>query len=432
MEVKRIFPLKTVGYALFALAFVALGVFTFDRQIKTGAMSYPKPAIPAVDSHIHSQGSELDKMRYMSRVNNIRSHLVVGSADVTLKGRGGFVGFRKNNSDLLESSRESGGALFTLPTLDLDEDEAEELLRQYVKEGAIGLKLYDGHGNFYKKPLTAPEKKRIYKLCDELNIPILYHINLDKYGDQLESILAEFPNLKIIVPHFGLWSKKFDKLSALLDKFPNLYLDVSFGADKFTYNGLMGISKNNKKMREFLIKYRKRVLFGSDIVVTDSGKKTKQWCAGLQNCIREMLEKEEYRCPPLTQEIKKLNKDDELKERRLVKRDENPLYKGVNLPEEALRDILYRNAVRLYPKLAALFTTDELGGELLGELRKMGDKGEGKVWGRRVLRAVEERRKGVGKEAGSPDKEGSKILAPPERKRNLFKPLLPPHLRGKK
>jgi len=80
----------------------------------------------------------------------------------------------------------------------------------------------------------------------------------------LERMLDRFTN-PWIAAHMGGWPEDLDFLDGLLSRHPNLHLDTS--AMKWQVREL---SKHpRERVVEFFTRWRKRILFGSDVVVTD-------------------------------------------------------------------------------------------------------------------------------------------------------------------
>lgn len=80
---------------------------------------------------------------------------------------------------------------------------------------------------------------------------------------RLERMLDRFTS-PWIGAHMGGWPEDIDFLDGLLSRHPNLYLDTS--ATKWVVRGL---GEQGSKPREFFLKWRGRLLFGSDIVASD-------------------------------------------------------------------------------------------------------------------------------------------------------------------
>ncbi|GAK58054.1 hypothetical protein U27_05027 [Candidatus Vecturithrix granuli] len=110
---------------------------------------------------------------------------------------------------------------------------APRMLERAVKQlGLKGLKLDPALQQFYpnNKEITYP----VYQACAELHIPVMIHCGmswamrgLEKYAHplQLEEIAIDFPDLSIIIPHFG-WPWIHETLMIAM-KYKNIYIDTS-------------------------------------------------------------------------------------------------------------------------------------------------------------------------------------------------------------
>lgn len=352
--------MKMIGIGLAVVLVAGAAIAYFSGAPMTLQASYDrKSAIPAIDTHLHASSTNVYKLEAMAQTNNLRGALVVGSPKSTLSGKGGFTEWRKNNAELLEIAKDPEFDLFLgiLPTLDTEDPESPELLCRYVVEdGAVGLKLYDGHGGFHDKPLDSPAKRRVYQVANDLRIPILYHINMPKFHEEIERVLADFPDLILVIPHYMLRWKKRKTLERWMDTYDNVYTDTSFGGDSIMISGLNYLTSVSKGVRKFLTANSHRVLFSSDVVITGAKRKTPAWCAAKEKCMRWSLERGDYECEALMREAKKQAKD-----KGKAEPTGAPAFTGALLPEEALRDLLYRTPVRVYPEMLELFTKEELG-----------------------------------------------------------------------
>lgn len=232
-------------------------------------------------------------------------------------------------------------------------------LENDVKLGASGLKIYkslgmfneDSKGNRVK--IDDPRIGPIWDKCGELGIPVLIHsadpkqfwdpfdknnerwLELKthpnrKRGDNdpapWEQIIQEqhnmfkkHPKTIFINAHLGWYGNDLKKLSQLLDQLPNMYTEI--GAV------IAELGRQPRVAREFLIKYQDRVLFGKD-----------SWVP------------EEY-----ATYFRVLETND----------DYFPYHKryhafwrmyGLNLPDEVLKKIYYKNALKIVPNIdASLF-----------------------------------------------------------------------------
>jgi len=168
-----------------------------------------------------------------------------------------------------------------------------------VAEGAAGLKLYNGHSNFHDRPLDDESMLPVYAYCQETGLPICWHVNLVSYGDEFMRVLAKYPNLRLIIPHFGVTffhprQKPFRDFQALLDAYPNIYTDTSFGTRQILVSGLEAVSKDPDVFREFFRKYSDRILFGTDMVITANKEKSAEWIEAVIRACRDVLEKDTY------------------------------------------------------------------------------------------------------------------------------------------
>ena len=232
-------------------------------------------------------------------------------------------------------------------------------LEKDVKMGAQGLKIYKSLG-FSVKDIdgdrVAVDDKRldpIWAKCGELGIPILIHsadpkpfwephdANNERWLelkerpgrkrsdddpapwqqiiDEQHNVFKKHPNTKFINAHMGWYANDLEKLGKLLDQMPNMY--VGIGAV------IAELGRQPRMANRFFEKYQDRVLFGKD-----------SW------------KPEEY--PTY---FRVLETDDEY----------FPYYKkyhaywkmyGLNLPDEILKKLYYKNALKIIPNInASLF-----------------------------------------------------------------------------
>ena len=161
----------------------------------------------------------------------------------------------------------------------------EGLIREYVEKGCKGF------GEVLANlPFNDSRMKKIYSVCQKFHLPVLFHLGgvpkrsriglVDKLGlPFMEEILKEFPNTIFIAHGPGWWAeisgnitardretypkgkiKKEGKVQYLLEKYPNIYADLSAGSG---YNAL---TRDPEYGRKFLIKFHKKLLFGTDFL----------------------------------------------------------------------------------------------------------------------------------------------------------------------
>jgi hypothetical protein len=174
--------------------------------------------------------------------------------------------------DLLRFSRESAGMLFPMVDTRSLEGDVPSLLLHYVKLGFKGIKgLYladDGNDlNVASVPETfgislqqyQQREWQIFAFAEANDLPVVYHMDANRYGDVMQAILDDFPRLRINFPHFGIGRKAFRKV---LDRNANVYTDIAFMAPH--------IRNNPESYRDFIGAYPERVCFGSDALLYQS------------------------------------------------------------------------------------------------------------------------------------------------------------------
>lgn len=151
------------------------------------------------------------------------------------------------------------------------------ILQQYVDQGAKG---FGEHkvGLEFDDPLMM----RVYEACEEVGIPLLFHLDNLRGKDlpglpRLEHAISTFPKLNFIGHGPGWWAsisgvKSQQELGGypegkvlpdgaidrLMDKYPNIYGEFSAGS------GANALSRDLEFGREFLIRRQDRVCFGTD------------------------------------------------------------------------------------------------------------------------------------------------------------------------
>ena len=241
-------------------------------------------------------------------------------------------------------------------------DNAVTQLTNDVKNGAKGLKVYKSLGlrnkdvNGNRLAIDDPRLDPIWDTCGKLGIPVLIHaadpksfwdpMNSDnerwlelktrprrKRSDtdpapwqqiinEQHNMFKKHPNTKFINAHMGWYANNLGKLGELMQQIPNMY--VGIGAV------IAELGRQPKNAHKFFVTYQDRILFGKD-----------SW------------KPEEF--PTY---FRVLETDDEY----------FPYYKkyhafwamyGLNLPDEVLKKVYYKNAMKLLPGLdKSLFPED--------------------------------------------------------------------------
>ncbi|MFL2619734.1 MAG: amidohydrolase family protein [Flavobacteriaceae bacterium] len=239
-----------------------------------------------------------------------------------------------------------------------DENYAEtqvKVIRDAVEKGAIGLKVYKSLGLRNKdskgKRIRVDDERigPIWDVCGELGIPVLIHsadpfqfwlpkdnqnerwFELKEkpgryYGDsdfippfediinEQHTIFRRHKNTTFINAHLGWMGNDLQKLGQHLDEFPNVMTE--FGAV------IAELGRQPKTAKQFFIDYQDRILFGKD-----------------------SYNKEEFYTY-----FRVLESNDEYFNYFRKRHAFWKMY-GLNLPDEVLKKIYYKNALRLFPSI---------------------------------------------------------------------------------
>ena len=228
---------------------------------------------------------------------------------------------------------------------------AAKQLEEDYRNGARGLKIFKNVGLTLKDkkgrvPTDDPRFDPVWRKCAELKIPVLIHTGepapffdpIDKDNERwLELTLhanrarpaGQFPSWKEVMAeqhrvfarhpktifinaHLGWYANDLKTLGELLDRYPNMYTEI--GAV------IAELGRQPRAANAFLIKYQDRVLFGKD-----------SWVPGEYPTYFRTLE--------TTDEYFPYHKKYHAFWR---------MY-GLGLPDEVLKKIYYKNALRIVP-----------------------------------------------------------------------------------
>ena len=238
-----------------------------------------------------------------------------------------------------------------------DENYAEttaQILRDAVNKGAIGLKIYKNLGLDLKDSKSERVKvddKRlsvVWETCADLNIPVLIHSGepspffdpIDKFNERFlharqkpksfrprdkypsfQTVMNEQynmfknnPRTIFINAHMGWMANDLDKLRKHLDSLPNVYTEIG---------AVIGeLGRQPRHARKFFIDYQDRILFGKD----------------------------SYKKSEFDVYFRVLQTDDEYFD---YYRKRHGLWKmyGLNLPDNVLKKVYYKNALKLFPSI---------------------------------------------------------------------------------
>ncbi len=150
---------------------------------------------------------------------------------------------------------------------------AIDVLRGNVQRGAIGF----GELKF-PVAVDSPEMHRIYKLAEELGVPMLMHFQYETYNsglERFETILKAYPkvnffghaqtwwgNISADLRQVDLYPKGPVKPGGLTDRllsdYPNMYGDLS------AESGLNALTRDPEFARGFVERHSRKLVWGSD------------------------------------------------------------------------------------------------------------------------------------------------------------------------
>lgn len=154
----------------------------------------------------------------------------------------------------------AGNGLFSLGSIHPDSPEPEQILQWIHSLGLRGIKL---HSEFQKFRPNDPRMDRIYKVCEELGLFILFHMGKDLIfcnppSAQLidfEEVTKKYPKLKIVLAHLGGIELLHGEPRPDFSQNPNVFFDLAYvlnflnGEELATFIRRLGVNQ---------------VLFGTD------------------------------------------------------------------------------------------------------------------------------------------------------------------------
>jgi predicted TIM-barrel fold metal-dependent hydrolase len=156
----------------------------------------------------------------------------------------------------------------------LPEKEKEEKIEYYIKKaGFIGIKINPNDWGTF--PLNDPKTLSIYKKCEELGVPVHVHTGLDptgriSYGNPmlLEEIVLKYPNLKLILEHYGFpW--KYEAYS-MCRKYDNVYLTLAWHFNDLVHHNKFLAWQELEEMR--IHADIDKIMYGSDFPASPNQK----------------------------------------------------------------------------------------------------------------------------------------------------------------
>lgn len=224
-----------------------------------------------------------------------------------------------------------------------------------IKAGAVGLKVWKHLGMMLndskgRVKVDDPRFDPVWEMCAKHKIPVLIHTGdpwglfqpMDKYNErwlelklratrnqsqqtnftweqlieEQHNLFARHPKTTFVNAHLGWLGHDLERLGALFDRLPNVYAEVGAITSE--------LGRQPRAARRFFIKYQDRVLFGKDL----------------------------YSVPEYYVYFRLFETDDDYFDPIRKYHGIWKLY-GLDLPDEVLKKVYYKNALKIFPGLTS-------------------------------------------------------------------------------
>ena len=360
---------SSISYSLIEKNQIKKNVMDIEEYSPISTLKVPENPIkrakfPFVDVHSHQWNMAIkDLSGLVKEMNDLNMKYMInlsGSGVATFSGNQSLMDLNLSKSvkNIRENYPRRFGVFVNLKFNNINDNDfgskSAEILENAVNEGAIGLKIYknlgldlkDSKGNRVKV-----DDKRLYPIweaCAKLNIPVLIHSGepspffdpVDKFNERFlharqkpksfrppekypsfDTVMNEQynmfknnPKTIFINAHMGWMANDLDKLEKHLDSLPNVYTEIG---------AMIGeLGRQPRRARKFFIDYQDRIMFGKD----------------------------SYKKSEFDVYFRVLETDDEYFD---YYRKRHGLWKmyGLNLPDEVLKKVYYKNALKLFPSI---------------------------------------------------------------------------------
>ncbi len=310
----------------------------------------PKAKFPVIDIHNHINISDVNVDEMIKAMDALNLRVLVnlsgGSGD-ELQKKIAYIRSSPHKDRFRVFANVAWGGVGTPGWADREVAK----LRQAVKDGAIGLKIFKDLGLRVRKAdgsrlkIDDPEIGPVWNAAGELKIPVIIHtadpaeffkpvdfknerwlelalnpgraysgLSFEELSGERDRMFLAHKKTTFIGAHFNWYGNDLGKVAKQLDETPNLVLEV--GAVLYEFG------RQPRASRDFFIKYQDRVLFGKDAY--EPTEYPYYW--------RVFETKDEYFD---------------------YYRDYHAFWKlyGMDLPDDVLKKVYYKNALRVTPGL---------------------------------------------------------------------------------
>lgn len=157
------------------------------------------------------------------------------------------------------------------------------------------------------------------------------HPEIPDYWTLIEArdrLLARYPGLRVVGCHLASLEFDLDEVALRLERYPNLAVDL---AERVYYLQM----QDRRKVLDFMLKYRDRILYGTDLTVDSAGEPPRDIGATLVRM--DAVYSADLRYFATDERMTDWKVEDE--------------FQGLALPDSVLRKIFFENAKKWYPGL---------------------------------------------------------------------------------
>ena len=273
--------------------------------------------VPKIDAHFHYNSTDI---RYLEYADSIKMWFVSPNVDASRSIREQFEMART----IKESYPDRFFYLGTFPVDNFgDPGFAGDIIKQIDKamaSGASGIKVWKNIGMELKNldgeyvMIDDPAFHPVFEYLQENRIPLLghlgeprncwlpveemtlgndkryfannpqyhmyFHPEAPSYRDQInarDNVLKRHPRLVFSGAHLASLEWSIDELADHFDSFPEAYVDMSARIGHLQHQSL----SDHQKVRDFLIKYQDRIMYGTDMSVSERSTDYRSTTAGL-------------------------------------------------------------------------------------------------------------------------------------------------------
>ena len=223
---------------------------------------------PILDAHQHTQ--------YHDRTNEqLMAHQAYHGVTMTVlqPGAGWMLGQIGDNASCAKLQADYPDRFIRFACSDVAESRTVDVLRGNIHRGALGF----GELKFHVA-VDSPEMHRVYKLAEELGVPVMVHFEFEMYNtgfERFESILKAYPRVTFLGHAQTWWAnisagadqtdlypkgpvKPGGLTDRLLSDYTNLFADMSAGS------GLNAITRDPEFYHGFIERHSRKLIWASD------------------------------------------------------------------------------------------------------------------------------------------------------------------------